>query len=139
MYSRLRKFFERQAVVPFETMLAFWFSYAAIVAMAHFGITVSPLAKLIGPKLAIGCYLTYLVAGQALYFGIGLRRADIEGFGLILLITFLIVVTIANSYFFGLTAMAVNSYVLNGAFVFACMIRLRMIWRGQQALNNGTS
>jgi hypothetical protein len=133
----MKQFFERQAIVPFETMLAFFFIYAAIAAMINFGITVSPLVKVVGPKIGIVFYSIYLLAGLGMYFGVGLRRADVEGFGLILIATFLVVVTIANSWVFGVNPMVINSYVLNAAFVFSCVIRLRTILRGQRVLNRG--
>lgn len=120
-------------MVPFETMLAFFFVYAAIAAMVNFGISLSPLLRFLGPRIGVVFYCTYLVAGLGMFFGIGLRRANLEGFGLILIATCLTVLTIVNSWLLGVHPTTVNGYVLNSAFVLACIIRLRTILKGQKA------
>lgn len=80
-------------------------------------------------------YCTYMLAGLGIFFGIGMRRANLEGFGLILLATCLVVVTIVNTWLLGVSPMTINGYVLNSAFVVSCVVRLRTIYQGQKALN----
>jgi hypothetical protein len=130
----IRRFFERQALAPFETMLGFFFVYAAIASIAHFGVIVSPLTKLLGPTVATIFNLVYLLAGLAMYLGIGFRRGNIEAAGLILLMASLAIRTIATGWLLGTSPMVINGYVLNAAFFFSCAIRLRTIHKAQQLL-----
>lgn len=109
-------------------MWAFFCIYAGTVAIINFGVTVTPLAAALGPKIAILFNGLFIVSGLAIYFGMGLRKANLEAFGLVLLATSLAVRTVVSTWYFGMNPMAINGYVLNGAFAVSCVVRLRTIW-----------
>lgn len=131
--SRARGFFIRQATSPFETTLAFFFMYAAIAGIFSFGVTVTPLSKVLGPALSKVLYAIYFMSGFAMYFGIGLGRGDLESFGLILLVTCLTIIVIVSGWLFGLHPATINGYIFNSAFIFCCIIRLCSILKIQAA------
>lgn len=134
MPPQIRQFFERQTASPFETMLAIYFAYAAVATMLNFGIVASPLTNLLGAKIAVLTNVAYLLAGLAMYFGIGLRKGNVEAFGLILVMTSLSVRAVATAWLLGTNPMIINSYVSTAVFLLACMVRLRMIFKSQQVL-----
>lgn len=130
--QRLKEFLKQQSIVPFETTLAFFFIYAAIASLAGFGVTATPLSKVLGYWITMVFNVVYLFAGLGMYFGIGLRWGNIEAFGLILLITSIVVRLIAATWILGINPMVINGYILNAAFIFSCLIRLWTIRHAQQ-------
>lgn len=133
--TRTKSFFIRQATSPFETMIAFFFMYAAIVGLLSFGVTATPLSKVLGPILSKALYAIYFVAGSTVYFGVGLGRGNMEGLGLILLITCLTIVIVAMGWLLGFHTTTINGYVLNSAFIFSCMIRLCSLLKAQKVID----
>lgn len=125
----VKRFFIRQSLSPFETMFAFFCIYAGLARLFDFGVTVGPFQRALGSKAAIVLNVILVVSGLGIYVGRGIGRGDVEASGLILLATSLIITTIVNGWLFGLNPMVINSYVLNGAFVFSCVIRLVKIFK----------
>jgi hypothetical protein len=131
-YTRLllngcRNFFRNQSLLPFETMWAFFCVYVSVVNVFKWGTTASPLTRALGTKTALAFNVAFCLAGLSIYFGIGLKRGNIEACGLILLMMSLIVATIVNGWLFGLNPAVINAYILNGAFIVSCLIRLLVI------------
>ena len=131
----VKKFFLRQAAVPFETTLAFFFMYAAVASMVGFGVVASPLSRTLGLVIAMIFNIAYLIAGLGMFVGIGTRRGDLEAFGLILIITSLAVRMVATGWLVGINPQIINGYVSSGVFIFACVMRMRLILKAQQMLN----
>ena len=131
----IKTFFLRQAIVPFETTLAFFFMYAAVASMVGFGTVASPLSRALGTTMATLFNVVYLVAGLGMFVGIGTRRGDLEAFGLILVITSLAVRTVATGWLIVINPQIVYSYVSSGVFIFACVIRMTTILKAQKMLN----
>lgn len=103
--------------------------YAGAAAILSYGTTVGPLSRALGPAIATIFNVAFVVAGLGMYFGLGLKRGNVEAFGLILLAASLAVRSIINGWLFGVSPQAINGYVLNAAFVFSCAIRLLTIFR----------
>lgn len=127
--NSVKRFFGNQSLFPFETMWAFFCIYAGVAAILSYGVTVGPLARALGPVVAMIFNVAFVVAGLGMYFGIGLKRGNLEAFGLFLLAMSLAVRTVVNGWLFGWNAQVINGYVLNAAFVFSCVVRLRTIYR----------
>lgn len=123
----VKTFFVRQSVYPFEVMWAFVCMFLGLVAVLNYGVTTPPLNTALGATTAMIFNVIFFVAGAGMFFGIGFGKGNIEAFGLILLITSLLVRTIASGWFFGIDPMAVNGYILNLGFVVACAVRLKTI------------
>lgn len=133
--QRVKAFFRRQGVVPFETTIAFFFMYAAIAAMVGFGVVASPLTRTLGAKWAMVFNVAYFIAGLSMFVGIGIRHGNIEAAGLILVIASLAVRTVATGWLVGINPLIINSYVSSGVFIFACVIRIIAIIKAQKALD----
>jgi hypothetical protein len=122
--DQILNFFRRQGIVPFETMFAFYSLYAGLAGVLHFGITNDVFKEVIGTSLALIFNIGYIVAGLSVYFGIGTRKANIEAFGLITLITSVLIRAIAMGYIIGMNPFIINSYVFSATFISACIVRL---------------
>lgn len=134
--SQVKSFFIQQSASPFEAMLGFFFTYAAIAALVNFGQpAVTPsLTKVLGPTVAMLFNALFLLSGLGMFFGIGFRMGNIEFAGLALLSTSIVVRVVASIAIFGITAANVNGFILNAAFVCSCAIRARTIWTNRITL-----
>jgi hypothetical protein len=127
MFGNLRQsihnFFYSQMVVPFETCFAFFCVYSGIAALLNFGIIADTFQSVIGEHLAAFFNIGFVFSGLALYFGVGLRRRDLEMCGLITIATSLVVRSIAIVWLLGFNPLIINTYISNFAFILACVIR----------------
>ena len=100
------------------------------------GLKAGMLAQVVGAKIAMMFNVLYLMAGLAMFFGLGLMRGNLEAFGLILVPPSLIIRVIATGWVQGFTLnpAIINGYVLNAAFIFACVVRLMVLLRAQRVL-----
>lgn len=124
----MRKFFKRQVILPFETCFAFFCVYSGIAGIVSFGPVNDAFRQVLGHKKSIIFNVGFLVAGLALYFGLGLAKRNIEAFGLITIIMSLLVRVIAVFSIAGISSSLFNNYVYAFAFIFACIIRARSLF-----------
>jgi hypothetical protein len=122
-------FFFTQAIVPFETVFAFYCMYGGVSGILKLGIASTNFIEGIGEKLALAFNIWYLVAGVCLYFGVGLRKRSIEVFGLVSIITSLFVRMFVISVISGFDSTIVGVYVINTAFIIACFVRMKTLFK----------
>lgn len=131
---RVYPFFLRQSRHSFETMFGFFCVWASLTAFLNFGITANAFTQVIGPVAATLFNIVYLLAGIAIYFGIGFGKGNIEGAGLILLAASLLVRVLASAWLLGWNPITINGHVLNAAIVVGCGVRLYLLFKVQQVL-----
>jgi hypothetical protein len=127
-------FFRRQSVVPFETMFAFYCMYSGIAGLLNFGVTNDIFKTVLGSIIANIFNVGYILAGAGMYFGIGVKRGDIEGFGLIAIATSVLIRMVAVGWVGGFSPTVVNLYAFSIAFLAACAVRFSYIVRGETIL-----
>lgn len=129
--EKIKEFFRRQIVAPFETTFAFICIYSGAVALMGYSRPADLFRESLGTNLADIYNVIYLFAGLSLFVGIGLSRINIEAVGLIIVSMSLVVRTIVVLYMGGITQSQINMMVFAIAFVFACGIRLWSLTRYQ--------
>lgn len=132
----IKKFLHNQAIAPFETVFGFFCAYGGLAGLFKFGIVLTAYSQAISGKFLVISNTLYLISGLAIFIGLGIRRGDIEAFGLILLATVLVVRTLIFSFVFGLNPVIVNSYILNAAFIFSSIIRLKTIIKNNRFIES---
>lgn len=125
----IKTFYTNQKLVPFETMFGFYCAYSGLAGLLNFGIVSNAFNSATGYKTSTIFNIVYLLAGIGMYIGVGLKRINIEAFGLITVITSIIIRTITASWVFGINPVIINSYIFNTAIIFACIIRLITIYK----------
>lgn len=132
----IKVIWRRLSVVALETMIAMFVVYSAAAGLLHIpGIQADVLADVLGGYLVTAFQVVYLVAGLAMLYGIagGRRRARFEEFGIILVITSIIVRQVALVAValdeFGWAAIG-NTIVFNSLAVFWLGVRLFQLLRG---------
>ncbi len=131
MYLPFKTFFKRQSVVPFETMFAFYCIYSGVAGLFNFGITNDIFKIVLGSLIANIFNVGYILAGAGMYFGIGSKRGDLEGFGLIAIATSVMIRMLAVGWMQGFSPVVVNLYAFSIAFLTACAVRFSYLVRGE--------
>lgn len=126
----LKDFWSRLSVAPFEALVAVWAAYAGAAGLLHVGVTTDILAGLLPGWVVIIFNLGYICAGVAMFFGIGLGRRELEGFGLLTVMGSILIRQIATIYLLGLSSVIFNSIVLNALAIAACIVRLGAVTQG---------
>lgn len=135
MLPKIKTFLINQSLYPFEVMWAFVCMFAGMVAILNYGITVTPLETALGITAATIFNVIFFISGAAIFLGVGFRKGNVEAFGAILLVMSLLVRTIAAMWLVGFTPMTINGFILNTAFIVACVVRLWTIWGWAKAVN----
>jgi hypothetical protein len=120
-------FFFTQAVVPFDTVIAFYCAYGGIAGLFKIGVASDRFVTVLGETMSTLFNLWYGLAGILMFFAIGLRRRDIQSFALISIVTSLLVRIVAVSWLSGLDKQIFGLYVINSAFIVACITRIYML------------
>lgn len=120
---KAHEFFYSQIVIPFETCFSFFCIYSGVASLMKFGVVSDIFENVIGTFYASLFNIGFILAGLCLYLGTGLRRRDLEMCGLITIGTSLLIRSIALGWMLGLNPLIVNSYILNVAFIVACVVR----------------
>lgn len=136
MKAFIKKFFHNQAIAPFETVFGFFCAYSGLAGLFKFGIILTAYSQAISGKFLIFSNTIYLISGLGIFIGLGVRRGDMEAFGLILLTTVLIVRTLIFGFVFGFNPIIINSYILNAAFVFSSIVRFKTIARNNKFIKS---
>ena len=123
----IKNCYSRQKAAPFETMLGFICIYGGLAGIFNFGIINNIFTSVISYPLLLLLNIIYLISGITIFTGLGLKRGNLEAFGLVILSTTLIVRTVLIGFLLGFNPIIINSYISNAAFVFACIIRIRTI------------
>lgn len=129
--QRIRGFFRRQSIVPFETVFGFLCMYQGIMTLLGWGATSGLLRQTLGQRWSIMFAISYVLSGCGMFFGIGSNRKDIESIGLITVSTSLVIVAIVLAVSLPFTPMLFNSYVTSAVFISACVIRLIGLLKGK--------
>jgi len=126
-------------------MFAFYCIYSGIAGLLNFGVTNDTFRVVLGAGLANIFNVGYILAGVGMYMGIGLRRGNFEGFGLITIATSVFIrmlavgwVTIFHPTLIVPTAttksllpIMINLYAFSLAFIVACIVRFSYILNGE--------
>lgn len=124
--SKIINFFLCQKLFPFDTMVGFFFVYIGIFGLIYIllGKAVTSIIAL-GYKTTIAINAGYLVAGLAMFFGIGLNKYNIQAFGLVTVATSLAIRAILTGWVVGISnPLIINIIVLNGILILSCIVRL---------------
>jgi hypothetical protein len=124
----------RLSVVPFESAIAVLVMYSGAVGLLRFGANSDPLTLQLPALLLTWTLGLYLVAGFALFLGVGLPHRGLEAFGLVVVGASLLIRTAALVTLVGLTAPVFNAIVTNAVFLLACLVRNRGLQRGDVIL-----
>jgi len=127
--SRLRNFFLAQMIVPFETGTAFYCVYGGLAGLLKWGLTSTSFAEGIGEAWAIAFNIWYLIAGLFIFFGIGLRNKPVEVFGLVSMISSLLLRSAVISWVNGLDTLVVGLYTINAIFISMCLTRIYTLFK----------
>jgi uncharacterized membrane protein YuzA (DUF378 family) len=119
----------RIATLPFEAFVAVLALQAGLMGLFLIGSTANVLDAVLGAPLAHVFQAGYAVSGLLMLVGIGLGRADIEGFGLMLLSTSVVIRTIALAYLLGATADVAPAILTASFTVLFSALRLRHLLR----------
>jgi hypothetical protein len=120
-------FFFTQAIVPFDTVIAFYCAYGGVSALFKLGTASDRFETVLGQSLALVFNVWYALAGLLMFFAIGLRRRDLQKFALISIITSLLIRIVAISWLSGWDSQIFNLYIINSAFIVACLTRIYML------------
>lgn len=123
----LKTLYNNQKLVPFETMFGFYCAYSGLAGLLNFGIVNNTFNSVAGFRTATIFNIIYLLAGLGMYIGTGFKKVNIEAFGLITVITSILIRTITTSWLLGVNPIIINSYIFNMSIIFACFIRLNTI------------
>lgn len=141
VYKFILRFYQNQRIAPFEAMFGFICIYAGLAGIFNFGIINNIFSGLLSGTLLLLLNLIYLLSGITIFWGLGLRKGNIEAFGLILLATTLLIRTILFGWLLGLNPIIVNAYISNMAFIFGCLVRIITIVKNNRVITthgNGT-
>ena len=128
--QKFRTFFDRQSVVPFETLFGFYCMYGGIVGTLSYGNNNDLFRRTLGDRFSFILNVAYFLAGSGMFFGIGLNRKDVESVGLITVASSLLIRTIVMSAKLGLSPSMINANILTMAFIVACLVRCIKLLRG---------
>lgn len=126
--EKLWLFFFTQAVVPFDVAFASYCVYGGVSGILKWGIASNEFADALG-IWALVFNVWYVLSGLALFFGIGARRKDIQSFGLVSIITALLIRIIVISWKQGLSELIIGLYFVNAIFIVSCVVRLYMLFK----------
>lgn len=119
----------RQIIIfPFEVAMALWCAYSGITGALHVGPAADAFHRALGPWATL-FNIWFVIAGLSMYLGVALTRRNIEAFGLILVISSLVIRITALIWAVGTDSSLVNQYVLNGLITLAALARLLSLWR----------
>lgn len=130
----MRAFFKRQSIVPFEVTFAVFSIYSGLAGLLNFGVVNAAFQQALGYRLSFVFNLAYFIAGLALYIGTGANLTHIEAFGLIFLITSLVVRSIVVFNELGLSAPVLGTHIFATVFVVACVVRFHSIRKGRDVV-----
>lgn len=139
MKAFLTNIYINQKLHAFETMFGFFCIYGGATGMLKFGIVNTAYSHAFSETFLLVVNIIYLLAGFGISFGIGLRRGDVEAFGLIILTTTLIIRTLMLGFLFGIDPVVINAYVLNLIFAASCIVRIKIILDNNKFLKQNSS
>lgn len=134
MKDKIKKFKVSLTLAPFEAMFGFICIYSGLAGIFNFGIINNIFSNLLNIRFLLFFNLIYFLSGIGIFFGVGLKKGNLEAFGLIVLATTLLIRTVIFGWLLGLNPIIVNAYVSNCAFAFGCSIRLITIFKNNQVL-----
>ena|ERR1051326_6825380 len=117
-------FFQRQRLFPFESVFGFFCIYSGLAGLLQFGVSSEAVTNVLGPVLATVFNILFLLAGAGIYFGTGWNKPHLEASGLNIVVAALLIRSITLGWLVGINATVINAYVLNIAFIVACVVRL---------------
>ena len=116
--------------------------FAGLAPLLHLSTTVDALTLTSPGWLLVALQVSYLLSGIGMLFGVALARRDLEGFGVVLLGTAVLVRFIAVVAVSGLTGPVLVLLVFYTGIVAACVVRMRHLVTGAQLIlihNTGES
>lgn len=124
-----RVFFHRLTVLPFEAAVALSSVWGGLAAMFGLTSTGQAFGTALPPNMTIAFNLLYVLSGAAILLGLGWGYRNLEGCGLVLLLTSLGVRAIALTVTFGFTPLISSVVVQAVIFIIAVAARLRTLFR----------
>jgi PAS domain S-box-containing protein len=125
--NRVRSFFSRLALTPFEAVIGFYCLYSGLAGILNFGLPNDIFRQTIGTFTAFIFHIIYLLAGAAAFFGIGLDRRNVEAAGWISVISSILARQLVIAITVGLNPMVFNGYIYATAIIIACLVRLHRL------------
>lgn len=126
----MRAFYGRLTVVPWGVVIAGLSIISGLVGLLHVGTGSDALDAELAPLLVSAFQVTYLVSGLAMFVGLGRGSASLEGFGLVLLALSIVVRFVAVTAAVGVSIQVVILLVFYVLILWACLTRLRALFRG---------
>lgn len=108
--------------------------YGGISGLFKLGIVNDQFTTVLGNTLSGIFNLGYLMAGLALGFGIGLKKKEIEFFGLATIATSLLIRMVVIAWLSGFDSGIINLYIVNGVFIIACLLRIYAVFNYEFAV-----
>jgi len=128
----VRRFLARQAVLPFESLIAFLVVVSGSLALLHVGgLGADALSLRLPALLNTAVQALYVVSGLAVWLGLGLVRRDIEAFGLVTLSAGVLIRSIGLFAFVGIEPVVLTAYLFNAAIILTCAVRFLVLVKGQ--------
>jgi hypothetical protein len=116
-------------------VFSFYCIYGGVAGIFRLGVANDQFITVLGQTLSHVFNIAYFLSGISLYFGTGLRKKEIEVFGLCTIITSLLVRVLAISWLSGLDDRIVGLYIVNMAFIVACLVRLYTLFNYEFAVS----
>lgn len=132
--DHLHPFLMRQSVAPFETAIAAVAVGTGILNFFGASIAAILFNSVLPAALITGFNIGYLLSGFAIWFGLGWSYRNLEAFGLILLLTALVVRAIALWATVGVSPITVTVFIQAVAYSIACTVRLYVLMKGRTVL-----
>lgn len=137
--QRLKDFFNRVYVIPFQCMFAIWSIYSGITGLLHFGVVSTSLTAIFSPLATTIFNAVYILAGLAMLLGPGLAKRNLEAMGLMLVSTVIGIRALAVVWFAGHSVIPdaksteieviINTISVTLVFLAACFLRIHSLWK----------
>lgn len=127
-------FVRRLCVLPFEVAMAVLVFFSGMASLLHLSTTVDALTQSFPGWLVVALNVMYCLSGLTMFAGIGTARRDLEGSGVVLLGSAVVVRFIAVVASSGFIAPVFVQLMFYAGVVTACGIRLKHLVQGSQLI-----
>lgn len=126
-YGIVYKIYSRQVLAPYEVGFAVFSVYSSIISMLNFGVVPNKFTDAMGVIFTTLSSILFLLSGIAIYAGISLSKREIEAFGIIVLMSCMLMRVVVILILFGIDPVTFNTAVFNGIFMVSSCVRLNTL------------